>query len=146
MGERTEKFCLSALLSAIMILMLLEAGRRHLFPASEPWTVRAAAGCLAWLVSLGMARAAALGLHIRVSCIDTFVSPTTRHRFSQFADIVFLFFCLASCMVGLVVLYRSFYRPDLTSSPVVYAAIPAGSILTSWRLVHRLLMNDGGET
>ncbi len=141
MRKHPEDACLTALISALVILMLIEAARRHFFPGSSPWSIRAAAGCLAWLVSIGMAKAASVGAHIRVACIDSMVSPTVRRRLSQFADIVFLLFCLASFMVGTAVLYRSLLRTDPFTNRIIYAAIPAGSALTILRLLQRLVKN-----
>ncbi|MCC8179790.1 MAG: TRAP transporter small permease subunit [Planctomycetes bacterium] len=132
-----DSWLIACLLTALAALMLGEAARRHLWPDSPAWTVKAASGCLAWLVSIGMAKAAESRLHIRVGSLLPLLPESWRGRAGIFGDSMFLFFCLASFVIGCVVLFRAFDRsiPDA----LVCLAIPVGSALTMYRLVERLL-------
>lgn len=144
--DNLEKDCISALLAAIVVSMLAEAFCRHLLPGFHDWPLRAAGGCLAWMASLGMARAAALGLHIRVAFIEGMVAPRRRLLLSRIANAAFLIFSLVSLVVGCLVFFRSLTRANLPSHPLVYAAIPVGSLLTVIRLLERLLSPGERET
>lgn len=134
-----EKNLLACLLAAMGLCMLAAAACRHLAPEWHPATLQAAAGCLTWLASLGMARAAGLGLHTRVSFIEELVSPRVKRRLNTVADIVFVLFSLVSLLVGLAAVAASFspqYQPH--GHPLIYAAIPIGSALTIVRLMQRI--------
>lgn len=138
LAENLEKRLLSLFLTAIAFFMLAEAFCRHVLPGVHVWPLKAAGGCLAWMASLGIARAAATGAHVRITVLPLVVSPSGRRRLEHFADAVFLLFSLVSLAAGVVVLARSLARPDSPGHPLVYAAIPAGSVLSIIRLWERL--------
>lgn len=142
--ESLEKHLIAVLLAAIVLIMLIEAACRHLWPEVQVYPLKVAGGCLAWMASLGMSRAASLGAHIRVSFVEMYVNDQNRRRLSRIADIAFFIFTVVSLVVGCLVLYRSLVRENIPSHPIVYAAIPAGSILTMIRLVERLRAPSGG--
>lgn len=139
-----EKRLTILLLAAIALLMLAQALCRHLLPWAAAWQLKAAAGCLAWLISLGMAGAAAQGTHIRMPFLAGLVPPAGRARLARFADLAFLLFALCTLAAGCVALYLSLGREQLPSHPIVYAAIPAGSLLAVVRLIGRLKTPRGG--
>lgn len=136
--DNLEKNGLAILLAAMGLCMLAAACCRHLYPALHPFALRAAAGCLTWLASLGMARAAALGLHTRVSFIEDFVSPAAKRRLNEIADVGFLVFAAFSFAVGCVALRGGLAPPHAAERPFVLAAIPVGSLLAIIRLVQRI--------
>ncbi|MCD8349367.1 MAG: TRAP transporter small permease subunit [Planctomycetaceae bacterium] len=138
MHKDWEKHLLAGLLAAIAVNMLAAAVTRHCFPAWQALPLKLAAGCLTWLASIGMARAAALGTHTRVSFIEDMAMPQTVDRLRTIADIAFLAFSLCSFAYGCVVFAASIARPGGPGHPLIYAAIPIGSALTAVRLVQRL--------
>lgn len=143
--ENLEKNLIVVLLGAIVFFMLCEAFCRHLWPGTYAWPVKAAGGCLAWMASLGMARAAALGLHIRVSFVEGLCGDRGKRLLSRISDIAYLAFSLVSLAVGCVVFARSLTRANLPSHPAVFLAIPVGSVLTILRLLERLRADRRGE-
>ncbi len=142
--DNFEKKAITFLLAALAVLMLAEALCRHLRPAAAPAVLKLAAACLAWMVSLGMARVAALGAHIRMSFLGGVVSAACRDRLSRFADLTFLLFAVSTFAAGSVALFLSLRYERLPSHPLVYAAIPAGSLLAIVRLIGRLRRSGGG--
>lgn len=134
-----EKNVIACLLAAMGLCMLAAAFCRHLAPELHPATLSAAAGCLTWLASLGMARAAGLGLHTRVSFIEDLVSPQAKRRLNTVADIVFILFSAVSLLAGCAAIWVSSskqYQPH--GHILIYVAIPFGSALTIVRLVQRI--------
>ena len=141
-----EKTAISVLLAALATLMLIAAFCRHLIPDYHPAVLKTASGTLAWMAFLGMARAAALGLHVRVSILEDAVSTWSRRRLALVADIVFLVFAIVTFAVGCVVFWLSLARDGLPGHPLIYAALPAGSLLTVVRLWERLHAAEGTGT
>ncbi len=146
MHKDWEKHLLSGLLAAIAVCMLAAAVTRHCFPAWQTVPLRLAAGCLTWLASVGMARAAGLGTHTRVSFIEDLSTPRTVNRLHTVADLAFLAFSLCSFAYGCIVFAASIARPGGPGHPLIYAAIPIGSALTAVRLVQRLRARFALET
>lgn len=142
-GKNLEKNLIAALLAAIALCMLAAAVCRHLRPDWHEWPLKAAGGCLAWMASVGMARAALLGAHVKVSFFQALLPAAWRDRLARFADAAFLLFAVASLGVGCIVLALSLGDGAVRGHPLVYAAIPAGSLLTILRLVERL--RQGGR-
>lgn len=138
LGENFEKNLVSGLHACLALLMLAAAVCRHLVPPWHPPLLRTAGGCLAWLASLGMARAAVLGMHIKVSFLRELLPERDKPRLRRFADVVFLLFTVVSFGVGCLVFVLSFTRDAIPGHPLSYAAIPAGSALTAFRLQERL--------
>lgn len=143
--ENLEKDLIVVLLAAIVFFMLSEAFCRHMWPGTYAWPVKAAGGCLAWMASLGMSRAAALGAHIRVAFVAAMSRARTRRTLALISDLAYLVFSVVSFVVGCVVFFRSLTRDNLPSHPLIYAAIPVGSILTIARLVERLRAGYGED-
>jgi TRAP-type C4-dicarboxylate transport system permease small subunit len=143
-GENLEKNLIELSLAAIAVFMLAEALCRHLAPGIHAWPLKAAGGCLAWMASLGIARAAALGLHVKMAVLPLVLAEKGRRRLERLADAVFLLFSLVSLAAGCVVLVRSILRPDSPGHPLVYAAIPVGSALSILRLWERLRRGEAG--
>lgn len=139
-----EKTAIAALLALLVPIMLAAALCRHLAPQLHPPVLAAAAACLAWLSSLGMAHAAAENAHIQIPVLKNCVSKKNGRRLETAADCAFLLFSLASLVIGLVVLRRSLAPAGLPGHPVIYASIPAGSALTVFRLLQRLRGNGTG--
>lgn len=140
-----EKNAISLLLAIIALLMLVEAFCRHFAPGLQGYPIKTAGGCLAWMASLGMSEAAAAGKHVKVSFLTNILGVGDRLRLAVFADLVFLLFSAASFGLGCFVLVRSLARNNPPSHPLVYAAIPVGSVLTMYRLVQRLRKGNGED-
>lgn len=138
MPRNLEKTIISVLLAALVPIMLLAAASRHLAPHYHPDILAAAAACLAWLSSFGIAHAAAVDAHIQIPILKTVVSPGNRRRLQAVADTAFLLFSAASLVIGVIVLHRSLTQSGLPGHPLVYASIPVGSVLTIYRLLQRL--------
>lgn len=136
--DNLEKHLASLFLAAIVPLMLLEAAARHLMPQYQLLPLKAAGGCLAWMASLGMARAAATGVHVKVGFVADMLAAPGRRRLSRFADAAFLLFAGASFGIGCFVLARSLTQQLAAGHPLIYAAIPVGSLLAAVRLRQRL--------
>lgn len=136
-----EKKLASALLVAIVFLMLFKVFSRHVFPGAGDGNgyLRAAGVCMAWMVSLGMARAAFLGLHLKISVSELFLPGRVVRRLDMFADLLFLAFAVFLLAVGIVVLYLVLTLREPSLDLAVYAAIPFGSALTIVRLLERLV-------
>ena len=132
--DNLEKNLVSVLLAVLVPTMLAAALCRHLLPDLHAHVLKFAAGCLAWLASLGMARAATLGLHVRVSVLADAASDAARRRLATAADFVFLLFALFSYALGAIAFVGSLVR-EIPGHPLIHAAIPVGSALTAYRLV-----------
>ncbi|MCC8190739.1 MAG: TRAP transporter small permease subunit [Planctomycetes bacterium] len=143
--DQLEERLASGFLVALLACMLAEAIRRHRWPALEPVPLRAACGCLVWMASMGMAQAAADGKHIRVRHLPPLVGDTRRRQFSFFADLVFFLFAFLSCIAGSAALQYVLAGGSVASHPLVYAAIPVGSVFTMIRLYHRLRPASEGK-
>lgn len=145
-SDTIETRILPVMLSMLVILMLAAAVGRHLLPDAHGHILRLASGCLAWTASLGMARAAAAGVHVRISVVADAVSPEVRLRLSLIADGIFLLFSLATLLIGCYVLAVSLARADLPGHPSIYASLPVGGGLTALRLVQRIrrVLRGGG--
>lgn len=137
-SENFEKRLVAALLAALVVFMLAAALCRHLAPEWNAYPLRASAGCLAWLGSLGMARAASLGIHVRVSVLENTASIRNRKRLHILADALFFLFAFAMLVVGLIVFIAAVRHPSPMAHPLICASIPAGSLLTMLRLAERL--------
>lgn len=136
--DNLERNILLVLLPAMAVLMLAAAFYRHLFPSLPNAPLAAAGGCLTWISSFGMARAAARGLHIRVTVAEAAASEKTKKRLAILADAAFLLFAAFTFIIGCAVLVASARHPESPGHPLVYAALPLGSVVTMIRLVHRL--------
>ena len=136
--DNLEKNAISVLLGIMASLMITAAFCRHLLPEWRHLPLAAAGGCLTWIASLGMARAAALGLHVRMSVLERAVDRDNRRRLTVFSDGAFMIFAAFTLVVGCAVLASSFINQRSPAHPLVYTALPVGSILTMIRLVRRM--------
>ncbi len=132
-----ERRVLVALLTLLVPLMLVAAACRHLAPEYHHIPLRAAAGCLTWLVSFGMSLAAATGIHTRVTCCVERAGAETVRKCEAVADWCFMLFAALSFVIGALVVAANVSRHGIGVGPVVYAAIPLGSLLTMYRLAGR---------
>jgi TRAP-type C4-dicarboxylate transport system permease small subunit len=134
--ENLERDAIAALLAALLVLMLAAGVMRQLNPVWEGYLLRLASACLAWLVSLGMARAAALGTHIKTLSLVPLAPEARRRGLFRLADMVFFAFSLATLAIGCLVFCLALGR-GFPGHPLVYAAPPAGSLLTMLRIYGR---------
>ncbi|MCC8167514.1 MAG: hypothetical protein LIQ31_15590 [Planctomycetes bacterium] len=134
---RLERRILVGLLTLLVPLMVVAAACRHLAPEYHYIPLRAAAGCLTWLVSFGMSLAAATGIHTRVTWCVAAAGPDVARRCQAVADWCFMLFAALSGAIGVVVVATNASRHGLGAGPVIYAAIPLGSLLTIYRLAER---------
>ncbi|MCD7898139.1 MAG: hypothetical protein LUG50_15945 [Planctomycetaceae bacterium] len=132
-----ERRALVVLLILLVPLMLVAAACRHLAPEYHHIPLRAAAGCLTWLVSFGMSLAAATGIHTRVTCCVDRAGPEAAGRCRAVADWSFILLAVLSFAIGVLVVATNLSRHGANFGAVVYAAIPAGSLLTIHRLAER---------
>lgn len=136
--ENFEKNVMAFLLVILVAAMLAAPAARHLSPRHHPFILNLAAGCLAWIASIGMARAAYLGLHARVSVTEGLVSPNKRRQLHTLADTVFIIFAMLAFALGVAVVAEAVRHPSPTSHPFIYASLPTGAALTVVRLVRRI--------
>ncbi len=134
-----EALVVSVLLAMLAVLMLFAAGMRHLAPEADPWALRAAATCLAWLVFIGIPCAAAESLHLKAVFLERKLPPRARAFLSHVASILFLVFALLAFVASCYLFRHSLQEGVLYSlKPLVYLSAPVGFGLTVFRLIERL--------
>lgn len=134
-----EALVVSVLLAILAILMLVAAGMRHLTPGADPWALRAAATCLAWLVFIGIPCAAAESLHLKAVFLERKLPPRAKGYVSLLASILFLVFAFLAFIASCLLFRQSLQEGVLYSlKPLVYLSAPVGFALTIFRLVERL--------
>lgn len=143
--EDLEKDLSSVLFVAIVFFMLFKVCYRHLVPDAGNWPLRGAGICLAWMASIGMARGAALGLHLKAVATELFFPGRVVRRLDVFADLAFLAFAVFLLVVGTLAFFLALTTPERSIHLLTYAAIPVGSTLTVIRLLERLLAGGDGK-
>lgn len=144
--DNFEKNAISILLAVMAAFMIAAAVCRHLWPQWRHLPLSAAGCCLTWIASLGMARAAALGLHVRAGFIEKFARDKTRRRLGILSDAAFLVFAALTFAIGCAVLAVSLEKNGMSARIFVHGALPCGSVLTMGRLVRRIrtAFGEGG--
>ncbi|QDV74465.1 TRAP transporter small permease [Botrimarina mediterranea] len=97
---RLLEFALTAIVAALVLIVLWGVATRFLFDAPSWWTEETARLLLIWLTMLGapvaLARHEHLGLEVFVDTLD----PATRRRVALFSEIVVLVFSLTVLLIG----------------------------------------------
>jgi TRAP-type C4-dicarboxylate transport system permease small subunit len=122
-------------LIASLFLSLLS---RHWLPDYYPHLVESAAICLTWITTVGASRAAAAGVHVRITLFADLMPKSPRWRMEMFADIVMLVVGFALFGISCMLVHYSLTHPAPRGHPLVYAAMPVGMGLAMYRLCQRI--------
>jgi len=131
---RALEFALTAIVAALVLIVLWGVAARFLFDAPSWWTEESARLLLIWLTMLGapvaLARHEHLGLEVFVETLD----PATRRRVAIFSEVVVIVFSLTVLLYGGGVLVNETLRAG-QSTPALgvpmgyaYLAAPIGGL------------------
>lgn len=136
--EDLEEDLLIVVVLGLIACLFLSAIARHWAPRYHSDLLQASAACLTWITTLGTARAAALGIHVRIMFTAELAQPGLRWRMELFADVVMLLASLGIFAVGCAMVHYSLTHPVPRGHPLVHAAVPVGMGLTIVRLCQRI--------
>ena len=133
--DRSVRFLLVVLMSAIVIDVLLQVFSRYLFNAPMGFTDELAGFLLIWLGLLGAAYATGEKQHLAIDLISVRVSPASQRRLAVVVTLMVVLFAVAVLIVGGVwLVYTGFLFGQLSASlqlslGYVYLIVPIAGVL-----------------
>lgn len=136
--DRSVRFLLVVLMSAIVIDVLVQVFSRYLFNAPLGFTDELASFLLIWLGLLGAAYATGEKQHLAIDLLAMRVSPTSQQRLLTIVTWLTVLFAVTVLIIGGTwLVYTSFRFGQLSASlqlalGYVYLIIPVSGILITY--------------
>ena len=146
--DRSVRFLLVVLMSAIVIDVLLQVFSRYLFNAPMGFTDELAGFLLIWLGLLGAAYATGEKQHLAIDLISVRVSPASQRRLAVVVTLMVVLFAVAVLIVGGVwLVYTGFLFGQLSASlqlslGYVYLIVPIAGVLIAYYSLDNTFRRD----
>ena len=138
-----EEIIIASFMGYFVFAIVIEVIAR-LLKVSAPWTEETARYAFIWMTLVGSAVAAKRGLHVRVDILEIYAPKKLKPVIHWICMFLFLVFTVILFVVGLQVCMNVVKNPQKTavlkiSTVWVYAALPVGMFLTSFRLIQNMV-------
>lgn len=142
-NHRLEGTLIVIMMGYFVFATISQVLARFVFQVSAPWTEESARYVFIWMTFIGASYAAQKSSHIRIDILETSIGGQVGKSIKLLSMILFLCFVLTLSKVGIDICLGLLENPQTSSvlripMVYVYAALPVGMLLTSFRLLQNL--------
>ncbi len=145
LDTNTERVILLILLVTMSIVTILQVFMRYVLENSLSWSEELARFAFIWLIYIGISYGVKKAKHIRVEALLTVFKLRGKYFINLVAHLLFLFFAVYAVYYGFTIfeaIHQSGQRAPSLGIPmsIMYLGMPIGMLLTSIRLVQRIVL------
>ena len=151
LDEHIEEYIVVVCLGAMSILIFTQVFLRYVVESSSSWSEELSRYLLIWMVNIGISYAVKKKTHVRITALDTVLSPSLKKALDILSNLLVLGFAGTIAFLGYQVVAFNQKMGQMSQAMeflpmwVVYLAVPIGFGLTCIRVIQNLLTPEKPE-
>ncbi len=142
--DSIEETVCNCLLGTMLIILSYQIILRYIFHGGTSWSEELSRYLFVWFVFIGMSYATLKGAHIKLEGIMNLFPKHIRKTVYNFGVIMWMILNIIVVIVGIEFCYKLLLAGQTSQGAhikmwCIYAAIPIGFILTTFRLIQYML-------
>ena len=151
LDEHAEEYIVVTCLGVMSVLIFVQVIMRYVFNNSLSWSEELSRYLLIWMVNIGISYAVKKKCHVRITALDTVLSPKAKKVLEIISSMLVLVFAGTVTYLGYLVAAFNIKMGQMSQAMeflpmwVVYLAVPIGFALTCFRTIQNLLTPEKPE-
>lgn len=151
LDEHIEEYIVVVCLGTMSVLIFAQVFLRYVMENSLSWSEELSRYLLIWMVNVGISYAVKKKTHVRITALDTVLSPPLKKALDILSNLLILGFAGTITILSFQVVTFNFRMGQMSQALeflpiwVVYLAVPVGFALTCFRVVQNLLTPEKPE-